>query len=191
MPQPATSVSRRGRITRVTAAIALVATLRSTPSSGGGPQGQAAQAPPPPLTIPYLANATRPADLDFAAAQCDLVSNGEQMACRFRQVFLTTPSTDATSCVITTNGYERIFRRETATHWISESAPDGNCGIVESTTLEDGGGTHWTMTIRTAATLRVNQPECRGALAQPEVYDWRGVKRTLPCTSIQPGAIER
>lgn len=175
----------------VTAVIAFVATVGGGPSSAGVARGQAAEARPQRLAIPYLANATKPADLDFTAAECDLVANGEEMDCRFRQVFLTTSGVDAMSCVITTNGYERIFRRQTGARWVSEGTPAGDCGVVETTTLEEGGGTRWTMTIRTAATLRADQPECRAATQAPEVYDWRGVKRKLPCTSIQPGAIER
>lgn len=188
MTEQSRSRTRRARITSVTVGMALVAIVDGRFSPAGLAQRQAAEVPIPRLTIPYLANKTKPADLDFTAAQCDVVSNGEQMACKFRQVFLTTSSSDATTCVITTNGYELTFRRQTAARWVTESAPTGDCGVVETTTLEDGGGTHWTMTIRTAPTLKADQPECRGAL---EVYDWMGVKRRLPCTSIQPGAIER
>ncbi len=191
MTHQSRSRTRRARIVSVTAAIALVALVDGRPSSAGAVQGQSAEARPQRLTIPFLANATKPADLDFTAAECDLVSNGEQMVCRFRQVFLTVSGIDATTCVITTNGYERIFRRDTGARWVSESAPTGDCGVVETIALEDGGGTRWTMTVRTAGTLRADQQECRAASQEPEVYDWRGVKRKLPCTSIQPGAIER
>ena len=191
MTLPFRSHIRLARITGVTAAIALAAIVSGRLSSSGVAQGQAPDARSQRLTIPYLANATKPADLDFTAAECDVVSNGEQMVCRFRQVFLTIPSLDATTCVITTNGYERTFRLQTRARWVSESAPIGDCGVVETTTLVDGGGTRWTMTIRATATLRADQPECRAPSPEPEVYDWLGVKRKLPCTSIQPGAIER
>ena len=180
----------RGQIWTITAVVGLVVVLEGNDSSRGLPQGPAAQGRPT-LTIPYLSNTTRPADLDFTAAQCDQVQNGEMMTCRFRQVFLTTSSVDPTSCVITTNGYERMFRRETSTRWVSHSVPSGDCGVVETTTLEDGGGTRWVMTIRTAATLRLDRPECLAASRELEAYDWRNMKRNLPCTSIQPGAIER
>jgi hypothetical protein len=113
------------------------------------------------------------------------------MTCRFRQVFVTPSSLDAASCVITTHGYERTFGRETAALWVSESAPTGECGVVETTTLEDGGGTRWTMTIRAAATAGADQPACGAVPEEFEIHEWRGVKRRLPCTSIQPGAIER
>ena len=62
---------------------------------------------------------------------------------------------------------------------------------METATLDDGGGTRWTLTMRTQVTRRADEPECRTAAQKPEVYDWRNVKRQLPCTSIQPGAIER
>jgi hypothetical protein len=175
----------------MTMAVALVAIIGSRLSSTGVAVGQSAGDPRQRLTIPFLANATKRADLDFMAAECDLVANGAQMVCTFRQMFLTPSSIDATTCMITTNGYERTFRHETDVRWMSQSAPNGDCGVVETTTLEDGGGTRWVMTIRTTATRRTNQPECRAASPEPEVYDSLNMNRKLPCTSIQPGAIER
>ncbi len=185
--------SGRGRgtlLASVPGAIVLVVVIGGSLSFAGSPLVQLAEPAAARLTIPFLANATRPADLDFTAAECDILKDG-LMVCRFRQVFLTTTTVDATSCAITTNGYEQTFRRATNTVWISESAATGDCGIVETTTLEDGGTTRWRMTNRTAATRNADRPDCRAAVPEPEVYDWRGVKRKLPCTSIQPGAIER
>ena len=103
----------------------------------------------------------------------------------------TVSSIDATSCVMTTNGYAQTFRRQSPTRWEAAEAPAGECGIVETTTLEDGGGVHWTMTVRRVATRKTGQLECVAAAAESERYSWKDVKRTLPCTSIQPGAIER
>jgi hypothetical protein len=143
------------------------------------------------VTIPYLANATRPSDLDFAAAQCDIGPSGERMECRFRQLFLTIAPLDPAACVLTTNGYERTFSRESATTWTDADPPSGDCGVVETTTLEDGGGVRWTMTIRKAATQSADRAACAASPDSVEVYSWRAVKRALPCTSIQPGAIER
>lgn len=161
-----------------------------------GPSGLAQTPPFEPrssgITIPFLANQTRPADLDFMAAECDVLDGGRSLSCRFRQVFLTVSSVDTTSCVITTNGFEQVFRRGGATQWLSEGAPAGDCGVVETTRLDDGGGTHWTLTTRTVATRRLDLQACRTASeGTVEVYDWRGITRPLPCTSIQPGAIER
>jgi len=142
------------------------------------------------ITIPYLANSTRPSDLDYAAAQCDIAPDDRSMTCRFRQVFLTPTSIDPSSCAITSNGYEQLFHRESTTRWVSGLPPEGECGLVETTTLEDGGGTRWSMTVKTASTKNRDRAECRAA-ERSETYDWRAVKRTLPCTSVQPGAIER
>src|SRR5215471_3109320 len=89
-----------------------------------------APAPPRTITIPFLANRNNPADLDFMAAECDVT--GDAMACRFRQVFLTISAIDAKSCVITTSGYEQAFHRASATRWVSEGAPDGDCGSTET-----------------------------------------------------------
>jgi hypothetical protein len=143
------------------------------------------------VTIPYLANDSKPRDLDFAAAECDIDADGGRMTCRFRQVFVTLASHDPTACVITSNGYELSFDKAAATRWVSIGVPEGACGVVETTTLEDGGGTRWTMTIRRAATGDADRDECRARPVESEVYSWRDVKRALPCTTIQPGAIER
>ena len=145
------------------------------------------------LTIPYLAS-TKPGDIEFAAAECDIATAGDhagdEMMCRFRQVFITVTSIDATACAITSNGYEQRFRRDSPTRWVSAGAPDADCGLVETTTLDDGGGTRWTLTIATTATRRSERAECQVATV-PLVYSWQNVKRALPCTSIQPGSIER
>jgi hypothetical protein len=179
--------TRSARATRIVLASAavLVAAAASPVLVQAGP-GE-----PQRLVIPYLANATKPDDLDFAAAQCDITPGGEQMACRFRQVFLTIASVDPTTCVMTTNGYEQTFRRESATRWVSTGAPAGECGMVETTTLDDAGGIRWTMTVRRVATRNATQSSCLAVSAEPESYSWQRVKRKLPCTSIQPGAIER
>jgi len=142
------------------------------------------------VTIPFLANQNNPTDLDFMAAQCDVTPSGQAMTCRFRQMFLTISAIDAKSCVVTTSGYEQTFRRASGTRWVAEETPEGVCGTVAAATLDDGGGTRWTLTLRTAAT-KTDQPQCRSVPEAVEVYDWTNVKRPLPCTSIQPGAIER
>lgn len=141
------------------------------------------------VTIPYLARAGT--DIEFAAAECDIAADGAQMTCRFRQVFVTVASTDATACVITTNGYDQTFRRASSATWISSEGPDGPCGRLETTTLDDGGATQWTMTIESRATNGLERAECRASAPTRDVFSWRDVKRPLPCATIQPGAIER
>jgi len=141
------------------------------------------------VTIPYLSR--RGDAIEFAAAECDLTATGDAMTCRFRQVFVTLASLDATACVITTNGYEQTFRRQTATRWVSTEQPEGDCGLTEVTTLDDGGGTRWTMTVEKQATRHLERATCRAVAHDAAVYGWRDVKRRLPCLTIQPGAIER
>lgn len=190
---PAEPGARAARLRRTGAAVALVAAATCAVAVTGRAQSSdgAAQAGVQRLTIPFLANATKPDDLDFEAAACDMAPGGQQMTCRFRQVFVTVASFDPTACVISTSGYERSFRLETPLRWVSIQAPDGDCGRVETTTLEDGGGTRWTMTIRQAATRNADRNECRAVAGSEEVFSWRGIKRRLPCATIQPGAIER
>ena len=165
--------------------ITLATSLAATSSSLAQEHGRSL---PHTVTIPFLANQNNPSDLDFMAAQCDV--RGDEMDCRFRQVFLTLSVMDAKSCAITTSGYEETFRRTSATRWVSAGLPEGLCGLTETATLDDGGGSRWTLTLRTTAT-RTEQPQCRTITENVEVYDWTNVKRALPCTLIQPGAIEK
>ena len=183
---------RRAATAAATAALAgAVLGGAFTPVALGGQAVAGGQPQRRQLTIPYLANDSKPQDLDFAAAQCDLAPDGQRMDCRFRQVFVTTASHDATACVITSNGYALPFDKVSATRWVSVGTPDGVCGVVETTTLDDGGGTRWTMTIRRAATGDMDRDECRARPVESEVYSWKNVRRPLPCRTIQPGAIER
>ena len=62
---------------------------------------------------------------------------------------------------------------------------------MDTTTLDDAGGIRWTMTVTRVATRNAHQSSLQAVAVQPESYSWQKVKRTLPCTSIQPGAIER
>ena len=114
------------------------------------------------------------------------------MTCRFRQLFLTPVGFDPTTCAITSNGYERTFMRADAgsARWTSEDPPQGSCGLVETHALDDGGGTRWTLTITTAPSKTAARGTCPSA-AETVVYDWRVMKRALPCSKVQPGAIER
>ena len=182
---PALAAACRPRFTGVAAVIGLLLFAASVATS------QTVTAEPKHLTIPYLASGEagdRAGDIEFAAAECDVREDDREMACRFRQIFITVASIDATACVITTNWYEANFRRDTPSRWVSAGAPTGDCGFVETTTLEDGGGTRWTMTVGKAPTKGADRA-CQSD--PPQVYSWRDIKRKLPCTTIQPGAIER
>jgi len=151
----------------------------------------AAPATPTHLTIPYLGN-TAPGDIEFAAAECDTSTTGNEMTCRFRQVFITRASFDATACVITSNGYDQTFRRDSDSTWVGSTEPDGACGAVDTARLEDGGGTRWTMTLTSKATRGLEREECRRVGATPPVvFSYRDIKRPLTCATIQPGSIER
>lgn len=180
----------RARFTLLVTAVSAVAAIELATSFVGHAQMRKVRAPEGHLTIPYLVS-TRPGDIEFAAAECDLREDGEQMACRFRQVFITQTAQNNSACAITTNGYEQSFQRYTPTRWVSTDAPSGACGAVEVTTLEDGGTTRWTMTIQKRTTNTANLVDCP---VEPEtlgVYSWRDVTRSLPCSTVQPGAIER
>jgi hypothetical protein len=143
------------------------------------------------VTIPFLASTTRPSALEYEAAACDISLAGDVMTCRFQQVFLTVSSLDPQTCLITTNGYERTFNRDSASRWLSVQPVDGECGILDTAALDDGGGVRWTMTLRKVVTKKDASPACREVDESPEAFNWQGLKRPLPCSSIQPGDLSR
>src|SRR5262245_43219466 len=90
--------ARRPVVAKVMPAVGLAAAAVALRAPTGLAQGRSVDAPAQRRVIPYLANATRRGDLDFTAAECDVVPNGERMVCRFRQVFLTQSGLDAKIC---------------------------------------------------------------------------------------------
>ena len=139
------------------------------------------------VIIPSLANATKPFDLDFQGGECDVNRSGKTMTCQFQQVFLTVAAFDASTCLVTTNRYERVFRKQTQTRWVSREGPEGPCGIVDTATLENAGGARWTPDMRKVATKAVGS-----CVVEPsELLSWENVRRPLPCTFVQPGSMSR
>ena len=143
------------------------------------------------MTIPFLANATKPADLGFEGGECDVDKTGNTMECQFQQVMLTTSDFAPQTCLITTNRYERVFKRQTSTRWVSREGPAGPCGVVDTFTLQDDGGVKWTMAMQKMVTRKDASPQCLGIDEQPETLSWQNIRRALPCTFIQPGGLGR
>lgn len=150
----------------------------------------APSAAPSHVVIPFLANATKPADLDFEGGECELDTSGNRMTCAFQQVFLTTSAIAPDTCLITTNRYERDFRRETASRWVSTEGPEGACGLLGVATLQDDGGVRWTMETHKVVT-KTDAPGCQAYDTQPEVLSWQNIRRPLPCKFVQPGGLSR
>ncbi|HET6959170.1 MAG TPA: hypothetical protein VFI56_21410 [Vicinamibacterales bacterium] len=155
--------------------------------------GQTARAPVSPshIVIPFLANAGKPAALEFESAECDVDSAGTSMDCIFQQLFLTTSEVAPDTCLVTTNRYQRVFQRDPPNRWISKEGPDGVCGSVDMVTLQDGGGVRWTMETRRIATAKDAAPSCRAPDGPPEILSWQNVRRPLPCRFVQPGGLSR
>jgi hypothetical protein len=183
------SGARRAFSRRVGAALVVVAlvgvasAVESQPLARGGSSSH--------LTIPFLANAARPADLDFQAGECDIDQTGRRMTCEFQQVFLTTADAAPQTCLITTSQYERTFERRSPTEWISEEGPAGMCGIMDVATLRDEGGVRWTLSMRKVATNPAAAPACRAVDGSTESLGWQNLRRRLPCTFVQPGRLGR
>jgi hypothetical protein len=161
---------------------------------GPGSDTPAAQVPAGPasahVTIPFLASATKPADLGFEGAECDVDKTGDSMACQFQQVFLTTSDVVADTCLVTTSRYERSFRRQSAARWVSTEGPAGPCGLLDVVTLQDEGGVRWTMTMQKVVTADAT-PACRSLTVPSETLGWQNIRRPLPCRFVQPGALGR
>jgi len=153
--------------------------------------GQAVAVSSSHVVIPFLANATKPTDLGFEGGECELDASRNRMDCTFQQVFLTTTSAAPDTCLVTTNRYQRAFRRETTTRWVSSEGPEGVCGLLDVVTLEDGGGVRWTMEMRKIVTKKDASPTCRALDDQVETLSWRDIRRPLPCRFVQPGGLSR
>jgi hypothetical protein len=138
------------------------------------------------VTIPFLANASKPADLDFQAGNCRIQLFGSTMICEFHQVFLTTNGVSPDTCFVTTNSYDVVFKKDGPGHWTSTEGPQGPCGIVDVTSLQDGGTVKWTMETRKVVTKK-DAPACRQVDEQSEIQSWQNVRRELPCRFVQPG----
>jgi hypothetical protein len=143
------------------------------------------------IIIPSLANASKPSDLDYQGGECDIDQTGKTMDCIFQQVFLTVALFDAQTCLITTTRYERTFQMQTGAGWVSTEGPEGECGVVDITTLVNEGGARWTMDVRKLVTKKDASPVCRALDETPETLSWRDGRRTLPCKFVQPGMLSR
>jgi hypothetical protein len=168
--------------------------------SPSSPFAQVGAPPSSHVVIPLLANATRPGDLDFQGGECELDASRTTMECVFQQAFLTTTSVAPDTCLITTNRYQRTFRRQanadggsrpasTSTRWISNEGPEGDCGIVDVATLQYDGGIKWTMETKKVATKR--DAACRALEGESETLSWENLRRPLPCRFVQPGGLSR
>jgi hypothetical protein len=157
---------------------------------GAGAETATAQAPSGShVTIPFLANASKPADLEFEAAECELNATRDGMTCAFQQLFLTTSDIAPDTCLVTTNRYERTFRRETSTRWVSSEGTTGECGVLDIATLQDDGGVRWTMEMRKVVTKKDASAACSGVDTRAETFSWQNLRRPLPCKFVQPGGL--
>ena len=139
-----------------------------------------------PVVIPFLANANDAAEIGYEGAEC--TPSGDTLRCAFQQVFVTTSPVVPDTCLVTTNRYERTFRKESAGRWTSTEGPTGPCAILDVATLVDHGGVRWTMDLQKRAT-RKDSAECRAVDESIETLSWETIRRPLPCKFIQPGGL--
>jgi hypothetical protein len=184
----AVSRSSRSVLARIAFGILTLADLCSLRADAQQP---VVPSPSAHVLIPFLANATKPADLEFEGAECEVDKTGNTMECEFQQVFLTTTAVAPQTCVITTNRYGRTFHKQAGARWVSSEAPVGACGFVDITTLQNDGGVRWTMETRKTITRRDGGAQCHGVDEQRETLSWQNLRRALPCTFVQPGGLSR
>lgn len=166
------------------AGVLLTAALTSAPFAQTTPHP-----PQSHLTIPFLASVDKPNALEFEGGECDVAADGTHMTCAFQQLFLTTSEITPDTCLVTTNRYERAFRRDAPDRWISTEGPAGVCGILDIAALKDGGGVRWTLELRKEVTKKDAAPSCQNVDATPEAYSWQNIRRPLPCRFVQPGGL--
>jgi hypothetical protein len=141
-------------------------------------------------TIPFLANRPEAALIEFEGAECDAERGGRTLRCRFQQVFLTTENAPPDTCMVTTNAYDRVFRKETDARWVSTTGPEGACAVMDIATLEDRGGVRWTLTLKKVATRKGASADCRQT-DDTEILSWQDLHRPLSCRYVQPGGLRR
>lgn len=171
---------------RTLTAVALAAVVAALIQSA---EAQSGTSPRSHVTIPFLANASKPTDLEYEGADCDIDAGGSRMTCAFQQLFLTTSSLAPDTCLVTTNRYDRVFQRDSPNHWTSSEGPEGVCGLLDVATLTDGGGVRWTMELKKEVTRKEGAVACATMKVETEVFSWQNIRRSLPCKNVQPGAL--
>ena len=116
------------------------------------------------------------------------------MICAFQQVLIIPDKDDPSTCVITTNRYEQAFKKQDVGRWVSNVGPDGVCGVVAVTTLQEekGGLTAiWPVTINTRkiVTNKGISPLCNVLDETPEILSSNYQRRVLSCKFIKAGSV--
>jgi hypothetical protein len=175
-----------GRCGGLVAGVLLCGAIAPTPV-----EAQPAADPTRHVIVASLANASKPRDLDYQAGECDIDASGKTMECVFQQVFLTVALFDAETCLITTNRFGLTFEKQGDNRWVSKEGPEGECGVMDVTTLENSGGARWTMEARKTVTKKDASADCRQTADSSETLSWQNVRRPLACKFVQPGAMSR
>jgi hypothetical protein len=171
----------------------VAATMFMLMSGGAGvPQTQT----PGRITVMPMANMSRPTDLDFQGGSCDITASGTAMTCAFQQVLITPAPEDPSTCRIVTNHFTQTFSKQGDRSWVNSEGPDGPCGTVTETTIEQDVrslAAFWrvTMNVRKRSTARSpDGSRCGAADEPPETLTSTDVKRALRCTSIVAASLE-
>jgi hypothetical protein len=170
----------------------LTVTAVATVAAAMWAQSLSAQIPGPTrnhVSIPALANASKPTDLEFEGAECEIEAGGSRMTCAFQQLFLTTSPVVPDTCLVTTNRYDREFRRDSPDRWTNREGPEGICGLIDVVTLTNEGGAQWTMELKKEVTRKNGSATCLAMKPETEVFSWQNIRRPLPCRNVQPGAL--
>jgi hypothetical protein len=107
---------------------------------------------------------------------------------------------DRRTCTVSSNSYKQSFRPLTegggAVVWVTQSTPDGPCGVVqlsrfepEETKIGTSKFTNWKYIARKAITNPSGElfpgAKCSGLDEKPYTYDWRSKEHQMTCDYIQ------
>jgi hypothetical protein len=142
-----------------------------------------------PMTHVLIQNLAKVSELDFEGGECDRTS--DMMVCKFLQVLLTQDQGSDT-CRIVTNRYDATFTKQTERRWVSNEGPDGACGVLGITTLEQDPQASglWTMSLRKVVTNKAANDACQGIDERPEELTWKNSTRPLLCKFVAPALVQ-
>jgi hypothetical protein len=147
------------------------------------------------VTLMPMANTSKPTDLDFQGGTCDINAAGTEMTCAFQQVLIAPALDDPSTCRIVTNHYTQRFAKESERRWVSREGPDGACGTMTETSIDQDARSlvaFWrvTMSVRRRSTARAADRSRCAADDALETLTSTDVKRPLPCTAVVASSLE-
>jgi hypothetical protein len=123
----------------------------------------------------------------FLSGNCEGDNSNTRMRCAFHRASLLPPSNaEDNTCSVSTAGFERVFRKETESRWISERDAAAYCDTV-LTLLHSNVANNWDMKVHITTPAKVGDAACQGP-ARDETFSWAAGRSELPCRFVRPAA---